>query len=158
WILGALFDGDFLRLAVKAISIPADIAIAVLAAGLLWRTAGRAAATAAAAIWSLQPGVIFAGPYWGQVDAVGTVPLFASLLAAGSRRWWLAGALAAVAALVKPQFGIALIVIVAAAAIEFIRDARPRPILAALGAAVATAYVICVPFWGTDPLRITREL
>ena len=158
WMLGALFDGDLLRLAVKAISIPADVAIALLAAGLLWRTAGRAAATVAAAIWSLQPGVIFAGPYWGQVDAVGTLPLFASLLAAGSRRWLLAGALAALAALVKPQFGIGFIVIVAAAAIEFIRDARPRPILATLGASVATAYVICVPFWGLDPFRITREL
>jgi dolichyl-phosphate-mannose-protein mannosyltransferase/glycosyl transferase family 87 len=158
WLLGAVFDGEFLRLAVKAISIPADIAIAVLAARVLWRTAGRATATGAAAIWSLQPGVIFAGPYWGQVDAVGTLPLFASLVAAGSRRWWLAGALAAVAALVKPQFGIGLFVIVVAAAIEFVRDARPRPILAAVGAAIATAYAICVPFWGADPLRITREL
>ena len=115
WILGALFDGDLLRLAVKAISIPADIAIAVLAAGLLWRTAGRAAAAAAAAIWSLQPGVIFAGPYWGQVDAVGTLPLFASLLAAGSRRWWLAGALAAVAALVKPHSASGDVIVAAAA-------------------------------------------
>ena len=106
WLLGGLFDGEFLRLAVKAISIAADIGIALLAARVVWRSAGRTAGIAAAAIWSLQPGAIFAGPYWGQVDAVGTLPLFGSLVAAGSRRWWLAGALAAVAALVKPQFGI----------------------------------------------------
>src|SRR5206468_10769683 len=103
-LLGAMFGGGFLRLAVKAISSPADIAIAVRAARVLWRTAGHATGIAAAAIWSLQPGPIFAGTYWGQVDAVGTLPLFASVLAAGSRRWWLAGALGAVAALVEPPF------------------------------------------------------
>src|SRR2546427_1106603 len=64
WLLGAMFDGEFLRLAVKAISIPADIAIAILAARLVWRTAGRTAGIAAAALWSLQPGAIFAGPHW----------------------------------------------------------------------------------------------
>ena len=158
WLLGALFDGELLRVAVKAISIPADVGIAVLAARVLWRTAGRTAAIAATALWSLQPGVIFAGPYWGQVDAVGTFPLLGSVVAAGSRRWWLAGALGALAALVKPQFGIGLLVIVAAAAFEFVRDARWRPLGATLGAAAATAYVLCVPFWGADPTRIAAEL
>jgi predicted membrane-bound dolichyl-phosphate-mannose-protein mannosyltransferase/Gpi18-like mannosyltransferase len=158
WLLGGLFDGELLRLAVKAISIPADIGIALLAARVAWRTAGRTSAIAAAAIWSLQPGVIFAGPYWGQVDAVGTLPLFGSLVAAGSRRWWLAGALAALAALVKPQFAIGLLVIAAAAAFEFIREARWRPVAQTLGAAAATGYVLCVPFWGADPTHITAEL
>jgi len=157
WLLGAMFDGEFLRLAVKAISIPADIGIAILAARLVWRTAGRTAGIAAAAIWSLQPGAIFAGPYWGQVDAVGTLPLFGSLVAAGSRRWWLAGALGALAALVKPQFGIGLLVIAAAAVFEFIRDARWRPVAETLGAAAGTAYVLCVPFWGVNPTRIVSE-
>ena len=158
WLLGALFDGELLRLAVKAISIPADIGIALLAARLMWRTAGRGAAIAAAAIWSLQPGVIFAGPYWGQVDAVGTLPLFGSIVAAGSRRWWLAGALGALAALVKPQFGIGILVIVAAAAFEFVREARWRPLAMTLGASAATAYVLSTPFWGLDPTRIVSEL
>jgi predicted membrane-bound dolichyl-phosphate-mannose-protein mannosyltransferase len=158
WLLGGLFDGEFLRLAVKAISIPADIGIAFLAARVVWRTAGRTAGIAAAAIWSLQPGAIFAGPYWGQVDAVGTLPLFGSLVAAGSRRWWLAGALGALAALVKPQFGIGLLVIAAAAAFEFIREARWRPVAETVGAAAAAAYALCVPFWGVDPTRIAAEL
>ncbi|MEK6225214.1 MAG: phospholipid carrier-dependent glycosyltransferase [Chloroflexota bacterium] len=157
WLLGGLFDGDLLRLAVKAITIPADIGIALLAAWLVWRTAGRTAGIAAAAIWSVQPGVIFAGPYWGQVDAVGTLPLFGSLVAAGSRRWWLAGVLAALAALVKPQFGIGFLVIAAAAAFEFIREARWRPVAKTLGAAAVTAYLICVPFWGIDPTHIVSE-
>ena len=158
WLLGALFDGELLRLAVKAISIPADIGIALVAARVLWRTAGRSAAITAAALWSLQPGAIFAGPYWGQVDAVGTLPLFGSVIAAGSRRWWLAGALGAVAALVKPQFGIGLLIVVAAAAFGFIREARWRPLGATIGAAAATTYVLCVPFWGLNPTRIVGEL
>ena len=158
WLLGALFDGEPLRLAVKALSIPADIAIALLVARLLWRTAGRAAAVAAAAIWSLQPGPIFAGPYWGQVDAVGTVPLLGALLAAGARRWWLAGVLGACAVLVKPQFGIALVVIIAAAAFEFIKEARWRPAVEVLGAGAVTGYALCVPFWGFAPTRIVAEL
>src|SRR5437762_13548440 len=158
WLLGALFDGELLRLAVKAISIPADIGIALLAARVLWRTAGRAAAITAVALWSLGPGAIFAGPYWWQVDAVGTLPLFGSVVAAGSRRWWLAGALGTLAALVKPQFGIGLLVIVAAAAFEFVREARWRPLGATLGAAAGTAYVLSVPFWGLDPTRIVAEL
>ncbi|HEY8825975.1 MAG TPA: phospholipid carrier-dependent glycosyltransferase [Candidatus Limnocylindria bacterium] len=157
WLLGGLFDGEFLRLAVKAISIPADIGIAILAARVVWRSAGRGAGIAAAAIWSLQPGVVFAGPYWGQVDSVGTLPLLGSLVAAGSRRWWLAGALAAVAALVKPQFGIGLLVIAAAAAFEFIREARWRPVAETVGAAALSAYAICVPFWGFDPTHIVGE-
>ena len=158
WLLGALFDGELLRLAVKAISIPADIGIALLAARVLWRTAGRSAAITAAALWSLQPGAIFAGPYWGQVDAVGTLPLFGSVIAAGARRWWLAGALGAIAALVKPQFGIGLLVVVAAAAFEFIREARWRSLGATIGAAAATTYALCVPFWGLDPTHIAGEL
>src|SRR5439155_18863322 len=99
WLLGALFDGELLRLAVKAVSIPADIGIALVAARVTWRTAGRSAAITAAALRSLQPGAIFAGPYWGQVDAGGTPPPFGAVSAAGARRWWLAGALGAVAAL-----------------------------------------------------------
>src|SRR5919204_4022597 len=158
WLLGALFDGELLRLAVKAISIPADVGIALLAAAALWRTAGRGPAIAAAAMWSWQPGAIFAGPYWGQVDAVGTLPLLGAVLAAGSRRWWLAGCLRALAFLVKPQFGIGLLVIAAAAAFEFIRDARLRPVASVVGAAAATGYVLCVPFWGPNPVRIAGEL
>ena len=158
WLLGAFLDGEPLRLAIKAISVPADIAIALLAARLLWSFAGRAYGIAAAAIWMLQPGPIFAGPYWGQVDAIGTVPVLGSLLAAGARRWWLAGVLGAIAALVKPQFGVALFIVVAAALIEFVREARWRPSAQAVGAAAATAYVVSIPFWGPDPTRIVGEI
>ncbi|MDO8506796.1 MAG: phospholipid carrier-dependent glycosyltransferase [Candidatus Limnocylindria bacterium] len=146
WLLGALFDGEFLRLAVKAASIPADIAIAIAGATLVWRAAGRGHAMLAAALWMLAPGPIFAGPYWGQVDAVGTVPLMAALVMAGRGRWAIAGVLAGLAAMVKPQFGIALLIVLAAAAVVWIRQSDWRPSLKTLWGAGATALLFGLPF------------
>ncbi len=146
WLLGRLFDGELLRLAVKAMSIPADVVIAMLGATIVWRAAGRASAVLAAGLWMLAPGPIFAGPYWGQVDAVGTVPLMGSLVLAGRRRWALAGVVAGIALMVKPQFGIALVVIAAAALIEWTRSADWRPPLRAGVAALVTVLALGVPF------------
>jgi predicted membrane-bound dolichyl-phosphate-mannose-protein mannosyltransferase/DNA-binding beta-propeller fold protein YncE len=146
WLFGALFDGELLRLAVKAASIPADIAIAAGAAMLAWRHGGRGSALLAAGLWSLSPGAIFAGPFWGQIDALGSLPLFAALVAAGSGRWGTAGALAAIAAMVKPQFGIGVIVIGAAVIIEAIRFRRPGPLARVAVAGLVTALALGAPF------------
>ena len=146
WLLGHLFDGEALRLAVKAASIPADVAIALLTAALVRRHAGDAAAVLAAGLWMLQPAPIFAGPYWGQVDAVGTLPYLGALLAAGGRRWTLAGVLAALATMTKPQFGLVLGIVVVAAAVEFIRAGDWRPAVRALGGAAVTLVALALPF------------
>ena len=151
WGLGSLFHGDALRFAVKAISIPADIGIVLLLAWVLRRQVSNAAAVLAAGIWMLQPAPIFAGPYWGQVDAVGTLPFMGALVAAGSRRWLLAGVLAGVATMTKPQFGLVLGVVIVAVAFEFIRNADHRPALAAIGGAAATLVALAVPFGVTVP-------
>ncbi|MBM4421117.1 MAG: hypothetical protein FJ034_05965, partial [Chloroflexi bacterium] len=98
WLLGLVLDGEALRLAVKAISIPFDVGIALL----LHRVAGARGAwvgTVAAALWMLAPGPVLAGPFWGQVDAVGTLAFLAALVVAGAGRWGWAGVLAATAAL-----------------------------------------------------------
>ena len=146
WLLGAVFDGELLRLAVKAISIPADIGIVLLIVPLVRRHAGNAAAILAAGLWMLQPAPIFAGPYWGQVDAVGTVALLAALLAAGARRWGVAGVLAGLATMTKPQFGLVVGVIAAAAAIELLRARDWRPIVRVAGASLATMFALALPF------------
>lgn len=146
WLVGRLFDGELLRLAVKAMSIPFDVAITVLAASLLWRSAGRTSAVIASALWMLAPGPIFAGPFWGQVDAVGTLPFMAALVMAGRGRWTTAGALAALAFMVKPQFGLALIVVGAAAAFEWIRESDWRPPLRVAGAAAIGIALLGLPF------------
>ena len=145
WLFGALFDGEFLRLVVKAASIPADVAIALMSASLVWR-AGRGHAILAVALWMLAPGPIFAGPYWGQVDAVGTVPLMAALILAGRGRWASGGLLAGVAMMVKPQFGIALLIVLAAAVVVWIRYADWRAPLRAAIASGATVFVLGLPF------------
>ena len=145
-LLGLFLDGEFLRLAVKAMSIPFDVAIAVVAATLVWRTAGRATAILAAALWMLAPGPIFAGPYWGQVDAVGTLPLMLALIMAGRGRWGWAGVLAGLAVMIKPQFGVGLIVIVAAAAVLWIRQADWRAPIRTIGGAAVTIAALGLPF------------
>src|SRR5437763_487879 len=150
WLLGAVFDGELLRLAVKAISTPADIGIVLLIVPLIRRHAGNAAAVLAAGLWMLQPAPIFAGPYWGQVDAVGTVPLLAALVAAGTRRWALAGVLAGLATMTKPQFGLVVGVIAVAAAIELIRARDWRPIVSVAGASLVTLLALALPF-GMSP-------
>jgi predicted membrane-bound dolichyl-phosphate-mannose-protein mannosyltransferase len=146
WFFGALFDGELLRLAVKAASIPADIAIAAGAAMLAWRHGGRGSATLAAGLWAFHPGALFAGPYWGQIDAVGSLPLFAALVAAGRGRWATAGLLAAVAAMIKPQFGIGAVVIGAGALIELIRYGRWQPLARVGVTGVVTALALGAPF------------
>ena len=146
WLLGRLLDGDLLRFAVKAVSIPADVGLVLLVVPLVRRNAGNLAAILAAGLWMLQPAPIFAGPYWGQVDAVGTVLFLAALLAAGARRWGIAGLLAGLATMTKPQFGLVLGVIVVAAAIELIRERDWRPLLRSAGAALATMLLLALPF------------
>jgi predicted membrane-bound dolichyl-phosphate-mannose-protein mannosyltransferase len=146
WFLGAVFDGELLRLAVKAASIPADVAIAIGATMIAWRHGGRGSATLAAGLWSLHPGAIFAGPYWGQVDAVGSLPLFAALVAAGRCSFATAGVLAAIAAMVKPQFGIGAILIAAGALIELIRYGRWQPLARVGVAGLVTTLALGAPF------------
>ena len=146
WLLGSIAHGDLLHFAVKAISIPADIGIVLLLVPLVRRHAGEVAAVLAAAIWMLQPGTIFAGPYWGQVDAVGTLPFLAALLAAGSRRWAIAGLFAGIATMTKPQFGLALGVIIVAAVVELVRRRDPQPVLRAVAGALAAMIGLALPF------------
>jgi len=149
YVLGAfgkLFDGEALRIAVKAVSIPFDVAIAIVAAALVWPLGGSRAAIAAAALWLFAPGIIFAGPYWGQVDAVGTLPFMLALIAAGRGRWLTAGGLAALAAMIKPQFGLGLFLVIAAGAIVLIRERRVTPIARASIAALVVVLTLAVPF------------
>jgi len=146
WAFGALFDGEALRFAVKAVSIPFDVAIALVAAALAWQAGGSRAAVTAAALWLFAPGIVFAGAYWGQVDAVGTLPFMLALIAAGRGRWVGAGALAALAAMIKPQFGLSLLLVAAGVAFIFIREGNLRPVLRAGGAALAVVLGLSVPF------------
>ncbi|MBI2773044.1 MAG: phospholipid carrier-dependent glycosyltransferase [Chloroflexi bacterium] len=169
WLVGSLFDGEALRLVVKMLSLPADIAIAVLLyrvvrgqAGAYYgaegEVAGRSgtkglttyAGALAGALWMLQPGAIFAGPFWGQVDAWGTLPFLGALVAAGQRRWAVAGALSGLAGMVKPQFGLVAIVVGVAAAIEAFRTRRWGTLAVTAASGLVTVAIVALPF-GVTP-------
>jgi Gpi18-like mannosyltransferase len=130
---------------VKAASIPADVGLALSFAALLWRRAGPARAALACALWMLAPSAVIAGPYWGQVDAVGTIVVLGALVFAARKQWIVAGALGGLAAVTKFQFGLALFVVAVAAVIEAYRNRSWRPLLGA-PAAIVTIAVIGLPF------------
>ena len=144
WPIGVLFDGDALALAVKALSIPFDLAIslALYAIGLRF---GAWRALLGPALYFFNPAVLLAGPVWGQVDAAGTLAYLLALLALASGRFGTAGALTMVAALTKPQFGLVGIPVAAVALIRWRHDRNPAPVVRGVLGAVAAFAVICVP-------------
>ncbi len=105
----------------------------------------------------LAPGAVIAGPYWGQVDAIGTLVMFGALFFGAQRRWAVAGALGALGALTKFQYGLALYVVVVAAIIEAIRTRKWRPLLV-LPAALVANFVITAPFQLGPPQQLALLL
>jgi hypothetical protein len=106
WPLGVLFDGADLARAVKGVSIPFDLAIGLVSYFVARKFVGPVRALFAPALYLLNPAVLLAGPVWGQVDAAGTLAYLLALVAVAARRFFAAGALVAVALLIKPQFGL----------------------------------------------------
>jgi len=109
WPLGVLFDGADLARAIKGVSIPFDLAIGLVSYFVARRFVGPVRALIAPALYLLNPAVILSGPVWGQVDAAGTLAYLLALVAIAGRRFFAAGALAAVALLMKPQFGLVIL-------------------------------------------------
>ena len=115
WLLGAILDGDALLVAIKGLSLPFDLGIGMLLYAVLRDPAGAGRAVLAAALYLLNPAAVLAGPVWGQVDSAGTLAYLGALIALASSRHAAAGALATVATMFKPQFGlVALPVLVVA--------------------------------------------
>jgi dolichyl-phosphate-mannose-protein mannosyltransferase len=95
------------RLLVK---LPAILADCLLAAAVAWlglrRAAGARAGLLAAALYILNPVTWFDSAVWGQVDSIGTLILFLTIVSLGAGRSELAALLAALAILTKPQYAI----------------------------------------------------
>ena len=144
WLLGAALDGEALHLAIKGLSIPFDLAIGAL---LFWFGLSRGTRWAAgiSALYLFNPGALLAGPVWGQVDSAGTLAYLAALLASAARRDGLAAGLAVVAGLVKPQFGLVALPILAVAIIRAVRSRRAAPAVNAFIGLVAGYALIAVP-------------
>ena len=156
WIVGLAFDGDQLTTAIKGISIPFDLLIG-LTLFIVGRRAGSGPGLLAAGCYLLNPALILAGPVWGQVDAAGSLFFLLALVALAADRFGWAGALAVVAGLAKPQFGLVAlpVLVVVGQRLWQRRDARP---LAAVVAGGAVAGGVLGAFLGLSPLRWLERL
>ena len=138
WPLGAALDGEPLRSAIKGLSIPFDLLIGVVLYAVVSRRTDATRGLLAAGVYLLNPAALLAGPLWGQVDAAGTLLFLGALVALGTNRYALAGGLAVLAGLAKPQFGLVALPVLVVVIQRWWRDREPRPLVAAaLGAAVA---------------------
>ena len=152
WGIGLALDGDALLLAIKGLALPFDLAIGILLYVILARRRAPWAGIAASALFLLNPAALLAGPVWGQVDSAGTLPYLGALVALAAKRSALSGGLGVVATLVKPQFGLVMLPILAVAGLRWYRGGDGRPMARTLlGSAVAAALVMA-PL-ALDPLR-----
>jgi hypothetical protein len=155
WPMGVLFDGEALELAIKASSIPFDLALGALLFMLVRGLAGPWRGLAAAALYLLNPGVLITGPMWGQIDAAGTL-LFVAVLAALARpRYALAAALAVLAGLVKPQFGLVFVPVAVLLIRDWRADGRREPMLRVAASALGAYLAVTLPLL-LDPIRLVN--
>ena len=121
-----------------------------------FRIGPETAGLAVAAIYLFNPGTVFDSAVWGQIDAVGTLVLLATIYALG-RGWTEAAAIGSIAALlIKFQFAF-LVPVVAVVGIKrhlFGRSSDPEHdgvrsiprVLTSLAAGVATLALMLAPF------------
>jgi len=145
WPLGVAFDGDTLNVAIKALAIPFDVAVGLLLFALVRPRAGGFAALGAAALYLLNPAVILGGPIWGQIDAAGTLVFVATLWAAADRRLLAAGVLGMLSGLVKPQFGLVLVPVLALGVLAWRERGTWRPLLGAVAGALGAYLLVAAP-------------
>ena len=150
--LAVAFDGADLSFAIRLLSIPFDLALGALLYAVVIGVTGRERdGMLAAAFYLLNPAVLMSGPIWGQVDGMGALPMVGAVVAVARGRVALAGSLAVIAGLVKPQFGIAGLVL-AGLALFWLRspDGLRRAAILAL-AGLVTFAVLLYPL-GLSPL------
>ncbi len=152
WPLGVVFDGSDLVLAIRALSIPFDLGLGALLFHVARSITGQDRdGLLAAALYLFNPAVVLVGPMWGQVDGMGALPMVGSIVAVARGRLALAGALAVLAGLVKPQFGIAALVLLGVG-IAWLPSPDGIRRIAILGlASIVTFLVVLLPL-GLGPM------
>ena len=151
WPIGVLLDGAAQARAIKGVSIPFDLAIAVVAYLAARRMVGPWRALVAPAVYLFNPAVLLAGPVWGQVDAAGALAYLLALLALAGRRFALAGAFTVLAMLIKPQFGLVLLPVVVVAIQRWRSTHDFSPIKWAALGGLAAYLIVAVPL-RLDPI------
>jgi hypothetical protein len=164
WVLGLLvtpFGG--VGETVKLIPIFGDLALAYLVFTMAHEMgASRRRAVLAAAVVLLNPITWFNSAIWGQADVIGSIFLLLGLRALLQDRRELAAALAVVAALTKIQLGILGIlvgfVVLRRSLAPRDGESDPRRVLTSIGAGLATAALVCLPFTGLDFVGLAGRL
>ena len=153
WPLGVALDGASLQLAIRTLSVPFDLALGWLLYYVVARATGRERdGLLGAGFYLLNPSVLIVGPIWGQVDGMGALPMVAAIVTVSRGRVAAAGALAVIAGLMKPQFGIAAFVL-AGLALFWWRTPQDRRRIVTLGlGAVAALLLVLVPL-GLGPIN-----
>ena len=146
WPLGVAFNGPDLMFAIRTISIPFDLGLAAVMFWVVRDATGRERdGLLAAGFYVLNPAVVLTGPMWGQVDGMGALPMVASVVLAARGRYGWSAALAVLAGLVKPQYGVAAFVLAGLAVFWLRAPDGPRRILIVAFAALLTFGVVLLP-------------
>jgi hypothetical protein len=151
WPIGVLLDGAAQARAIKGLSIPFDLAIAVVVYLAARRMIGPARALVAPALYLFNPAVLLAGPVWGQIDAAGTLAYLFTLLALADRRFAWAGALAVISLLIKPQFGLVLLPVAVVAIQRWRATHEFSPVIRSVLGGAAAYVVVALPL-RLDPI------
>lgn len=163
-LIASLTNTDRYSVIAGSVKIP-PILLDACAALVLYRIVRRLlpddsnaerAALAAATIYTFNPVIWYDSAIWGQTDSVGVFAMLATLLALMSRLPEVAAAVAVLAGLLKPQFGVITIPLVGIVLLKrcLVRSASshwtnadgPVRLLSSAAVAVGLLYVVITPF------------
>ena len=164
-LLGAvsLLTGGNIGELIKVMPIVADGVLAFL----VWQMATELGASnrralIAAIVVLVNPITWFNSAIWGQADSVGSIFLMLGLRELIADRRETASALAVIAVLTKMQLGIlgfvVAFVILRRSLFPRSGPREPMRILTSIGAGLATAGLVCLPFTGLDFLGLATRL
>ncbi len=140
-------------LIIKSVPIVCDIAGAILLFALAKKRVGALPALAVASLYALNPAVLVNGAAWGQVDSLLALLMMLAALYAMERKWQAALPVFVVAALMKPQAllfapigGVWMLLCLFSKQKKEARIAQWQRVGIGLGAGLAAALLIVVPF------------
>jgi len=108
WIAGLIVrmtgaTGDFMRIIIESPALVADVFLSIVVFAYVRGTEHRNFALIAMLMVALNPALLFDSVVWGQSDSVLTLAMWLAVIATLAGEYEIAGALAALSVLIKPQ-------------------------------------------------------